>query len=203
MVNHIFDGKKNEEESESEKSVITRSLLLDFSEKSEISDASECFSEVSYQEVVVVQGGGGEKSSATTEDDDSSVWSIQVNASSTHDEDDDEGEIAEDEEDYYEDVEVEEEEDDDDGGLLLDELCEGLNNISVNERVAPKFAGKHTRFVYDSDDELVKEEVEKSSDDSASASSNVLRLKGMPTPKGKHLRFSEEEEGREDEGNCA
>lgn len=190
VVNHMFDdGKKNEEESESEKSVITRSLLLDFSEKS---DASECFSEVSYQEVVVVQGSGEEKSSAATEDDDSSVWSIQVNASSTQDEDDDEGEIAEDEEDYYDDdVEVEEE---DDGGLMLDELCEGLNNISVNERVAPKFEGKHTRFVYNSDDELVKEEVENCS---ASASSNVLRLKGMPTPKGKHLRFSEEEEGQE------
>ncbi|KAK7252965.1 hypothetical protein RIF29_37295 [Crotalaria pallida] len=189
VMNHMFDGKKNEEDDESEKSVITRSLLLDFSEKSDA--ASDCFSELSYEEEVVQ--GSGEKTSAitTTEEDDASIWSIQVNAS-THDEDYEE-EIAEDdeEEDYY--VDAEEEEGDDDGGLLLDELCEGLNNISVNERVGPKFEGKHTRFVYNSDDEIVKEEEVGNDDSAAATSSNVLRLKGMPTPKGKHLRFSEEE----------
>ena len=192
-MNHIFDGK-NEENSESEKSLITRSLLLDFSEKSEVSDASEeCCSELSYQEVV--QGGGGSSmEKATTEDDDASIWSIQVNAS-THDEE--EEEVAEDEEDYYEDAEEGEEEEEGgyDGGLLLDELCEGMNNISMNEMergvVGAKFGGKHTRFVYDSDDELIKEEEE---EHNTACSPNVLRLKGLPTPKGKHLRFSEEEE---------
>ncbi|XP_020202167.1 uncharacterized protein LOC109787963 [Cajanus cajan] len=174
VVDEIFEGKNNEK-AESEKSVITRSLLLDFSDKSEV---SECSSEVTYQEVSQGSGGGG----STTEDDGASIWSIQVNAS-THDEDEDDEKMGEEEEEYYdEDAEDEEFCDDGDGGLLIDELCAGLNNISVNE----KGCGKHTRFVYDSDDELVeKVEVE---------SSNVICLKGLPTPKGKHLRFPEEEE---------
>ncbi|RDY05831.1 hypothetical protein CR513_10272, partial [Mucuna pruriens] len=178
MVNEIFEGKKNEKV-ECEKSVITRSLLLDFSDKSEV---SECSSEVSYQEVTQGSGGGG----SNTEDDSASIWSIQVNAS-THDEDEDDEdeEMGEEEEDYYEDAE---DDDDDDGGLLLDELCAGLNNVSVND----KGCGKHTRFVYDSDDELV-DKVEVGCD-AETASSSVLRLKGLPTPKGKHLRFPEEED---------
>ncbi|CAL0311464.1 unnamed protein product [Lupinus luteus] len=181
VLNHMFEGKKNGEESESEKSVITRSLLLDFSEKSEISDESECFSELSYQEVV--QGG----------DEDASIWSMQVNASTPeedYDDDNVEDEIAEDEDDgdYYEEEE-EEGYGEDDGGSVLDELCEGLNNISVKERVAPKFEGKHTIFLYNSDDEIVKEEEVENS-----VASDVLHLKGIPTPKGKHLRFTEEEE---------
>ena len=65
----------------------------------------------------------------------------------------------------------------------------------MNERIAPKFEGKHTRFAYNSDDEIVKEEVEENFGESDS-SSNILRLKGLPTPKGKHLRFYEEEEGK-------
>ena len=83
MVNNIFDGR-NQENPESEKSLITRSLLLDFSEKSEISDSSECSSELTYQEVTQ-----GSKERASAEDDDASIWSIQVNAS-THDEDEEE-----------------------------------------------------------------------------------------------------------------
>ncbi|ESW28138.1 hypothetical protein PHAVU_003G262100 [Phaseolus vulgaris] len=162
VVNEIFEKNK---EVECEKSVITRSLLLDFSDKSEV--VSECSS--------VTHGSG-----VSTEDDGASVWSMQVNAS-THDEDEMEEESGEEEEegDYYEDAEEE-----DDGGLLLDELCAGLNNISVNE----KGCGKHTRFVYDSEDELVEKVVE------SCASSDVVHLKGLPTPKGKHLRFPEEEE---------
>nr|KYP32073.1 Thaumatin-like protein 1 [Cajanus cajan] len=53
-VNEISEGKNNEKV-ESEKSVITRSLLLDFSDKSEV---SECSSEVTYQEVSQRSGGG-------------------------------------------------------------------------------------------------------------------------------------------------
>ncbi|KAK7262951.1 hypothetical protein RJT34_30533 [Clitoria ternatea] len=159
----IFEVKKEEEE----KSVITRSLLLEFSDKSEV---SECLSVMTYQ--------GG-----SSEDDGASIWSMQVNASSTNDEDEDD----EEEEDFNE--EVEDEEEGYDEGLLVDELCAGLNNISVDEK-GSKFIGKHTRFVYDSDDEVVEEvEVEASS----ASSSNVLRLKGLPTPKGKHLRFPEED----------
>ncbi|CAL0331915.1 unnamed protein product [Lupinus luteus] len=163
VLNPMYDGKKIVNDTEPEKSITTTKSLEDFS--------------------------------ATTEDDDASVWSMQVNAS-THDEDyedDNVEEIAEneDEEYYYDDAEEEEEEGDvEDGGLLVDELCEGLNNISVNERVVPEFEGKHTRFVYNSDDEIVKEE---EVENSAATSSNGLCLKGLPTPKGKHLRFSEEE----------
>lgn len=177
----------NQGSSDSEKDQITRSLLMDFSDKSEISDLSECSSELTYQEVA-----GGGKDKAATEDDDASIWSIQVNAS-THDQDEEE-EVAEEgqeEEEYYDENEEEgyEDEEDDDGGLV-EELCEGLNKISVKEKVAPKFEGKHTRFVYNSDDELVGEEEE----EKEAASPSVLRLKGLPTPKGKHLRFPEEEE---------
>lgn len=144
---------------------------MDFSEDSQVSDASEGS--------VVSSCCSIKKPSVTTEDDNSSVWSMQVNAEDHEEEDEyEDEEIAEDDE---------EEEEYEEGRSLLDELCEGLNNISVNERIVPKFEGKHTRFVYNSDDELVKEEEE-------SASPNILCLKGLPTPKGKHLRFSEEEE---------
>lgn len=170
-MNEIVEKNK---EAECEKSVITRSLLLDFSDKSEV--VSECSSEVASQEVT--HGSG-----VSTEDDGASVWSMQVNAS-TQDEDEMEEESGE-EEDGEEDEECYDEENDD-GGLLLDELCAGLNNISVNE----KGCGKHTRFVYDSEDELVEKVVEDSSE--------VLRLNGLPTPKGKHLRFPEEEEEKEE-----
>ncbi|XP_020222818.1 uncharacterized protein LOC109805214 [Cajanus cajan] len=164
VANHVFEGK-NEENSESEKSLISRSLLLDFSDKSQISNASEeCFSELSYE------GVGSCSIEQSTEDDDASIWSTQVSAS-THDEED----YSEEEKEY------------DEGEVLLDELCEVLNNISMN-------AGKHTRFVYNNDDEIVKEEVEENFGHSAS-SPNILRLKGLPTPKGKHLRFYDEEKG--------
>lgn len=163
LVNSIFDGKK-----------------LDFSEKSESSDSSDL-------SVLSCEGGaGGEKSPA--EDDDASVWSIQVNASICDEGEEEElAEEEEEEEDYYD----EEEEEGDDGGLV-DELCAAISNISVDEkRTAPKFAGKHTRFVYDSDDELVGAEEEGAE---GGVSPSVLRLKGLPTPKGKHLRFPPQDE---------
>ncbi|GMY12229.1 APC membrane recruitment protein 1 [Fagus crenata] len=185
VVSNIFDGKK-EESLESEKILITRSLLLDFAEKSESSDSSECSSVLTYQ------AGSDFKEKSATDDDDASLWSIQVNVS-THDEDEEEvieeEEEKEEDEDYYdeEDEEIDGEEDD---GSLVDELCEGISKIFVNEKTVPKFAGKHKRFVYNSDDELVAEEEE----DFAGVSPSILRLKGLPTPKGKHLRFPLEEE---------
>ncbi|KAK7307483.1 hypothetical protein VNO77_40590 [Canavalia gladiata] len=185
LLPQTVDGK-NQEDSESEKSLISRSLLLDFYDKSQLSDASEeCSSELSYEEVSSCYL---EKPTASTKDDDSSIWSMQINAG-IQDEDDDEEEIDEDEKDYYEDEG--EEEGYDEEGLMLDELCEGLNKISVNERMVPTLAGKHTRFVYNSDDELIKEEVEENSAPK-SESPNILHLKGLPSPKGKHIRFSEE-----------
>ncbi|CAA6663215.1 unnamed protein product [Spirodela intermedia] len=75
----------------------------------------------------------------------------------------------------------EEGEEDGDAGLL-DDLCEGLRTMSMGQRELPRFTGKHTRFAYNSDDEIVGEEEE------------CLLLKGLPAPKGKHLRFQEGEE---------
>ncbi|KAJ7953121.1 Chalcone-flavanone isomerase family protein [Quillaja saponaria] len=178
-VSNIFG--QNQESIESQKSLITRSLLLDFSDKSEICDSSECSSVLTYQEALAGESESKEKSS--TEDDDASVWSIQVNASTI---DEDEEEI------------IEEEEENEDGGLV-DELCEGISKISVNEKV-PKFSGKHTIFVYNSDDEFVdEEEFTQNEDDDTASSPNILHLKGLPTPKGKHLRFLVEEEEQDDE----
>ncbi|KAL1106961.1 hypothetical protein V6Z11_D03G009600 [Gossypium hirsutum] len=169
VVSIIFDGVGVE----SEKSEITRSLLVEFSEKSETSeDSSECC----YSMVTHECSAGKEKvssSSSSIDDDNSSVWSIQVNAS-THDEDE-ETTIEEMGDDYHEDAE--EMGDDDDG--LVDELCEGLSKMSMEEM----FQGKHTRFVYNSDEKIEEECAEKED------SSDIIRLKGLPTPKGKHLRF--------------
>lgn len=170
----LFDGKKQEE------SQITRSLLLDFSEKSETID-DEATSSVCSSVLTHV-----EKSSPSQDDDNSSIWSIQVNAS-RHGEDEEEDE---DEEELIGDEEEEDGEEDDDG--LVDELCRGLSKISVNENgKAEEFVGKHTRFVYDSEDELIEEVSDESR---GGVSPSVLCLKGMPTPKGKHLRFSLEDE---------
>ncbi|GLJ46957.1 hypothetical protein SUGI_0990970 [Cryptomeria japonica] len=73
-----------------------------------------------------------------------------------------------------------------------EELCQGLNKVSVHDNGGPlegipAFAGKHTRFVYNSDDEIEGEEVA-----SAAPSPSVVHLRGMPSPKGKHLRFEED-----------
>ncbi|TYI41024.1 hypothetical protein ES332_A02G205500v1 [Gossypium tomentosum] len=169
VVSSIFDGVSIE----SEKSEITRSLLVEFSEKLETSeDSSECCYSVLTDECSASK----EKvsSSSSIDDDNSSVWSIQVNAS-THDEDE-ETTIEEMGDDYHEDAE--EMGDDDDG--LVDELCEGLSKMSMEEM----FQGKHTRFIYNSDEEIEEECAEIKAD-----SSDIIRLKGLPTPKGKHLRF--------------
>ncbi|KAA8531973.1 hypothetical protein F0562_006885 [Nyssa sinensis] len=189
-VTDIFDGEK-QEGLESEKSLITRSLLLDFSEKSEGSDSSEFSSVLTHK-----RGDGGEsesKEKSSTDDDDASVWSIQVNASTREDDDEEEEEgieeIEKEDDEDYDDYEGEEEGEDG----LLDELCEGISKISVN---VAKFTGKHTRFVYNSDDEL--EGAEECGGEREAASPGILRLKGLPTPKGKHLRFPVELEREEE-----
>ncbi|KAH7519927.1 hypothetical protein FEM48_Zijuj08G0089300 [Ziziphus jujuba var. spinosa] len=175
-----------EESLESQKSIITRSLLLDFSEKSEVYDSSECSSELTYQGFGETESERKEK--PNPDDDDASIWSIQVNAS-THDEDEEE-EVKEEEDggdDFYREEydEIEEEEEDE----LVDSLCDGMSKINVNEekKMLPKFEGKHIRFVYNSDDEIEENGVEDE------VSPTIVRLKGLPTPKGKHLRFFEEE----------
>ncbi|KAL6548527.1 hypothetical protein OROGR_008948 [Orobanche gracilis] len=165
----LDDGKKHEPENDV---AITRSLLSDFSDKS--SDKS------SYEGAFV----------CSDDEDASSVWSIQVNASSTRDEDEEEERECD-----------EDNENDDDGYrlLLLDELCEGISNISVEE--GSKFKGKHIRFVYtsDGDDEMEQEEQvcecqgeSSSSPEIGGCGGGAVRLKGLPTPKGKHVRFPQE-----------
>ncbi|XP_042507065.1 uncharacterized protein LOC122083365 [Macadamia integrifolia] len=172
--------KTKQDAQESEKSAMIRSLLLDFSEKSEISDSSEdCTSVVTYQEEI------NESPEKAVEEEDASIWSIQVNASSK--DEDEEEEIEEAEGDYYYYYE-EENEEEVGGGELVDELCEGLSKITFQEKRIPEFKGKHTRFVYNSNEEIEGEE------EVSSISPNVLRLKGLPTPEGKHLRFPREEE---------
>lgn len=161
------------------------------------------------------------------DDDDASLWSLQVNVSSPingreqgdaesllRDQDLEEGEEEEyeeeEEEEAYEgeeEVEAEAEEDDC-GGEDYSELCEGLNGLRVEDKgfndnkpqgSMPPFMGKHTRFVYNSDDELEACE-ETDAVKSQSVSPSVTRLNGFPTPAGKHLRFPEgEAQGEEEE----
>ncbi|XP_061949259.1 uncharacterized protein LOC133672758 [Populus nigra] len=184
-VSEIFEVEK-QDCLESQKT-LTRSLMLDFSEKSEGSDSLECSSELTFQgDSCGVMVSESKDKSSMTEDDNASIWSIQVNAS-THDEDEEEEYYCYHNE--YEEVEEEEEGEQADDGGLLDELCEGISKISVTVKSMAKFEGKHTRFVYNSDDEIV-EEVDCGDMDS----DGVLRLKGLPTPKGKHLRFHSDEE---------
>ncbi|XWS42166.1 hypothetical protein CRYUN_Cryun17cG0144800 [Craigia yunnanensis] len=177
VVGGIFDGMKQEVSLEPQKSLTTRSLLLDFSEKSESSDSSECHSVVTDQGVITGESSAW-KEKPSPDDDNASIWSIQVVAS-THDEDEETIEDMGD--DYYK-----EEEDYDDGGFF-DELCQGLSKISMKEM----FTGKHTRFVYNSDheidqecaDDYYEEEEEEDYDELCSK----ISMKEMFT--GKHTRF--------------
>ncbi|CAA0819349.1 Chalcone-flavanone isomerase family protein [Striga hermonthica] len=162
----MSEEKKKQEERviEAEDVVITRSLLLDFSEKS--------------------------PESTEGDDDAASVWSIEVNASSNRDKDECEDEC-------YDCVECEEDEEDDGYGDKnddeLDELCEELSKVRVDESNGGlRFTGKHIRFVYDDGDEIKREEQVFGCD----GFSGVLRLKGLPTPKGKHIWFPDESEGK-------
>lgn len=191
MVSEIFEGKKQEGNESQKNLMITRSLLLDFSEKLEGSPSSECLSEVTIQ-------GGDSESKERTDDDDASIWSIQVNASTKDDQEDEEEEGLDEVEeecdnDYFCEEENEEEKEDDTG--FVDELCEAISQINVNgSRTTASFAGKHIRFLYNSDDEL-EGEVEDCilEGESAAVAAGPLNLKGLPTPKGKHLRFPDDD----------
>lgn len=147
MVTEII-GRQNKKD---EESLITRSLLFDFYEKSEVSsNSSDCVS------TITSQGSSAEsKAKFYTDDGDASIWSSQVNASSKDKKDaDDDVEVEVESGSYTYDYEGEDEDFNDDDAAL-DDICEGLSKISVN---GLKFSGKHTRFVYDSDDELAQEE---------------------------------------------
>lgn len=152
-----------------EESALSRTLLFDSPDSENTDNTSSISSSLSYQ-------GSGIRSSVNkcVEDDSSSAWSLQVNVS-LEDEDEEETITDFDEEEY-------------------DDLCDGINKINMDEEKVelPEFEGKHTRFVYDSDDEEIKGEELIVRDKVVSP--NAVVLKGLPVPEGKHLRFHEEEE---------
>jgi len=103
------------------------------------------------------------------EDDDVSEWSMQVNISSPCPEQADEyapgendGDAQADEFSEKECDEDDEDEDEQEGELIenqeCEELCQELSRVSVHDDVhleeIPPFAGRHTRFVYNSDDDF-------------------------------------------------
>ncbi|KAF6983948.1 hypothetical protein CFC21_002029 [Triticum aestivum] len=145
-------------------------------------------------------------SDRSADDDSSSVWSIQVNVSSEEKEEMGVDTMGELEEEYNTEEEPEGEyyteegdwEDGDDDSECFDDLCEGMSKMSVLEAEEkkkvglPAFEGRHTRFVYNSDDEIVeRKEVE-----NAAAEHGAL-LRGLPVPEGKHLRFHDDDDEEE------
>ncbi|KAL9229629.1 hypothetical protein vseg_005077 [Gypsophila vaccaria] len=168
----ISDVKKQQSEID-EKDIISRSLFLDFSDKSDISSPEEAKDKQQKSKL------SSPLKEDNDEEDDASIWSIQVNASIQDNDENEEDELIDA---FIHEGEVEEEGESEYDVVEIDELCEGMKNVSVKEEV--KFMGKHIKFVYNSDDELVEEEV----------SGDVLHLKGLPTPKGKHLRFQDEDD---------
>lgn len=164
-------------------SPLTRALLFDSPGKSDISESSVLYSEITC-----------EGSLKSVDEDGSSVWSMQAIAST--DDYEDEEEIEDNEWEVIEDGYEEEEEDakdevSEEGDFNgIDELCTGLSRVCVQQQKRlPEFEGRHTRFNYDSDGEIEGEE-----EAGGTLCPSVLRLKGLPTPKGKHLRFPEQEE---------
>ncbi|KAG8084264.1 hypothetical protein GUJ93_ZPchr0010g10284 [Zizania palustris] len=125
-------------------------------------------------------------SERTPDDDSSSAWSIQVNASSEKGDEDTHTEQGEEEEEWLT---------EDDDAKCFDDLCEGMSKMSVFDEEEeekfglPAFQGRHTRFVYNSDGEMKREDVPY-----VAVEHCTMVLRGLPVPEGKHLRFHEEEE---------
>ena len=181
---------------------LNRALMFDdLPEKSDVSNGPA----VSFQESST---GSCIDKSSSPEDDSSSAWSVQVHASSEKGGEEelgveDLGEYTEEGEDlgvgeYTEEGEEWEEDSDDD---CFDDLCEEMSRMTVvdeeEERKAglPQFEGKHTRFIYNSDDEIEREEVADAAE--ARAELGALILRGLPVPEGKHLRFHEDDDDDE------
>ena len=170
---------------------LNRALVFDDSpEKSDVSNGSA----VSFQ--VSSTGSCTDKSSSSSpEDDSSSAWSVQVHASSEKGDEEELG--VEDLGEYTEEGEEWEEDSDDD---CFDDLCEEMSRMTVvdeEERKAglPQFEGKHIRFIYNSDDEIEREEVVDAAE--ARAELGALILRGLPVPEVKHLRFHEDDDDDE------
>ncbi|KAL6906317.1 hypothetical protein ACP4OV_003918 [Aristida adscensionis] len=180
---------------------LNRALVFDESPgKSDASTGSAVSSSVSLQEIS--SGSICTDRSSSAEDDSSSAWSVQVHASSEKgDEEEDLGVdgAAADAGEYTDEGEWEEDSDDD-----FDDLCEVMSRMTVldgeEERKKkaglPPFEGTHTRFIYNSDDEIEREEVVDAAE--ARAELGALLLRAMPVPEGRHLRFHEDDEEDED-----
>ncbi|KAJ4785372.1 Chalcone-flavanone isomerase family protein [Rhynchospora pubera] len=121
---------------------------------------------------------------SSSDDDCSSVWSLQVNASSEKDELDGEiiGETEQiDELELYDDQDEDHEEEE-----FMHDLCNGMKAMGIgdeNERGKsvnfPEFRGTHTKFIYNSEDEIEEQ---------------LMVLRGLPAPEGMHVRFSYEDD---------
>lgn len=176
---------------------LNRALVFDDSpDKSDESSGSAVSSSVSLQE-------GSTSSymdkSSSPEDDGSSAWSIQVHASSEKgDEEELAAEYTEEEEEDWEEEEEEGWEDHSDDECY-DDLCEEMSRMTVKDAGKkaglPQFEGKHTRFIYNSDDEIEREDVADAAE--ARAELGALMLRGLPVPEGRHLRFHDEEDDEE------
>ncbi|GLJ31499.1 hypothetical protein SUGI_0632080 [Cryptomeria japonica] len=75
-----------------------------------------------------------------------------------------------------------------------EEVCQGLRKLSIQNNGGhlegfPTFTGRHIRIVYNTDDEIEGEEVA-----STVPSPSLVHLRGMSTPKGKHLCFEEDDD---------
>ncbi|KAG0449842.1 hypothetical protein HPP92_027059 [Vanilla planifolia] len=183
----VVETLKPEESLDSQECAINRALLFDSPGKSETADiSSNISSSLTYQ-----GSKASRRSAISTDDDNSSIWSIQANASGCSDDEEEIKDSEEEENDSSE--EPEEAEECLDG--FVDDLCEGLKKITVEENGdlrLPQFAGKHTRFLYNSEGEYEGEK--EISVVGHARSPNVMLLKGLPVPEGKHLRFHDEDE---------
>ncbi|CAD5193609.1 unnamed protein product [Musa acuminata subsp. malaccensis] len=186
----------NREEAHPQECLINRALMFDSPEKSDMSDISTISSSLTFQ-----CSSQSSRQEASPDDDDNSIWSVQVHASANSDRD--HHELLEEEEEEEEEegidskvteaAEEEEEEGEANDEELLGDLCEGMKKMSMldDEPRLLEFTGKHTRFIYNSDDEM---EGEEEAMGGAAVSPSVLVLKGLPAPQGKHLRFKEEDD---------
>jgi hypothetical protein len=176
---------------------LNRALVFDDSP-----DNSDESSESAVPSSVSLQEGSAGKTSSPEEGDSSSAWSTQVHASSEKG-DQEELDVEELAADYTEEEEEFEEEDDweedsDDG--CYDDLCDEMSRMTVldegeKKTGLPQFEGKHTRFIYNSDDEIEREEVADAAE--ARAELGALMLRGLPVPEGRHLRFHDDKDDEE------
>ncbi|KAH6558205.1 hypothetical protein KP509_1Z073500 [Ceratopteris richardii] len=114
-----------------------------------------------------------------------------------HECEEDEGDDAAEDEDYADEYYADG--DDDEGAYdeeVCDELCDMFKGMGfeVEKKNLPKGEGKHTRFLYNEDDEgETMEAVLVKGEEDLSCSDSIIRLRGIPAPLGRHMRFKDDE----------